>query len=934
LVSLADVPHPKASPPPALDAVAVQQAHDLTGVLRISTFRRLWIALSLSSLGDWLGLLATAALATALGGQGYADRSYAVAGVFVIRLVPAILLGPIAGVIADRFDRRWTMVVCDVLRFSLFVSIPIVRTLWWLYAASFFIECASMMWIPAKEATVPNLVPKQRLESANQLSLLTTYGTAPLAASLFTLLSLFSGLLGAGIPFFSTNPVDLALYFDAATFLFSALTIFRLREITRIRRTRQAAVGAQPTVLRTLIDGWAFVGKTPVVRGLITGMVGAFAAGGAVVGLAPIYVQDLGAGNAAYGVLFGTVFTGLAVGMFIGPRTLKGFSRHRLFGLSICGASVSVALVALVQNIVLAVIFTFVLGAFAGVGWVTGYTLLGLEVSDEMRGRTFAFVQSLVRIVLILVLAVAPVIAGAFGRHELELTDDVSLTYNGSAITFFIAGLLGTIVGVASFRQMDDRPGVSLLADVVSALRGNIPAVGRPYTGGFFIAIEGGEGAGKSTQAALLGDWLRDKGHEVVLTREPGATRLGRRLRDVLLSPVTGNLTPRAEALMYAADRAEHVASVIRPALERGAVVVTDRYADSSVAYQGAGRALPSDEVVRLCRWATDGLVPNLTVILDVPPQVGLGRVTDELDRLEAEPIDFHRRVREEFLRLAEQHPERYLVVDADRDPEAVFAAVRERLDGVLPLSPRERVELEERRRREEEEARQRAEFEARQAALAEERQRLEEQRRRGEEERARLAAAEEARRRAEEEARRRAEEEARRRVEEEQRRLAAEEARRLAEEEARRRAEEEARRRADELARRNAEEAERRRIEVEARHKAEEEARRWREQLDDTDELSLADELLGPWHPDPEPLPDDQHGRHVGRNPDAEATEELPRVGVDDVNPRVSPDDETHRFQRVAHEGETHELPPVRQGDENADKRSDDTHKLPRIEP
>jgi len=906
--------------------VDVQQAHDFTGVVRISAFRRLWLALSLSSLGDWLGLLATAALATALGGRGYAAQSFAVAGVFIIRLLPAIVLGPIAGVVADRLDRRWTMVICDILRFGLFLSIPIVGTLWWLYVASFLIECASMMWIPAKDATVPNLVPKERLEAANQLSLLTTYGTAPLAAVLFTLLSLFSGLLGAAIPFFSANPVHLALYFNAATFLISALTIFRLREITRMRRSAQAGGVAQPSILRTLVDGWAFVGKTPLVRGLIIGMVGAFAAGGAVVGLAPIYVQDLGAGNAAYGVLFGTVFTGLATGMFLGPRTLRGFSRRRLFGVSICGASISLALVALVQNIVLAVILTFVLGAFAGVGWVTGYTLLGLEVTDEMRGRTFAFVQSLVRIVLVLVLAVAPLMAGAIGRHELRLTDDVALTYNGSAITFLIAGVLGAIVGLASYRQMDDRKGVPLIADLVSALRGEFPAAGRQReTGGFFVAIEGGEGAGKSTQTELLGEWLREKGHEVVLTREPGATRLGKRLRDVLLSPVTGDLSPRAEALMYAADRAEHVASVIRPALDRGAVIVTDRYADSSIAYQGAGRVLAPDEVARLCRWATDGLLPDLTVVLDVPPEVGLSRVTDELDRLEAEPLEFHKRVRAEFLRIAEQSPERYLVVDAAGDPQAVFASVRERLDGVLPLSPRERAELEERRRLEEQAARERAEFEARQAVLAAERARLEEQRRRGEAERARGAAEEEARRQAAEEARRQAEEEQRRRVEAEERRRAEEEARRLLEEEARRWAEEEARRRAAELARRNAEEADRRRIEAAARSKAEEDARRWREQLEDTTEPSLADELLGPWQPGPGSAPADQHGRHTGKSPDAEVTEELPRISADPATPQVSPDDETHRLPRIAVEGETRELPPLGSEDRAAKTASDD---------
>src|SRR5947209_9122319 len=152
--------------------------HDLRAVLRIPTFRRLWFALSLSSLGDWLGLLALAALAVQLR-HGTSNQAYALAGVLIVRLLPALLLGPLAGAFADRYDRRKTMVVCDTIRFSLFVSIPLVRSLGWLYAASFLVESVSLFWIPAKDASVPNIVPPARLESANQLSLLTTYGSAP-----------------------------------------------------------------------------------------------------------------------------------------------------------------------------------------------------------------------------------------------------------------------------------------------------------------------------------------------------------------------------------------------------------------------------------------------------------------------------------------------------------------------------------------------------------------------------------------------------------------------------------------------------------------------------------------------------------------------------------------------------------------------------------
>ncbi|MGH8940722.1 MAG: MFS transporter, partial [Actinomycetes bacterium] len=338
------------------------------------------------------------------------------------------------------------MVVCDVARFGLFLSIPLVGTLWWLFAATLLIEVASLVWIPAKEATIPNLVPRERLETANQLSLFTTYGSAPVAAAIFAGLALLSGILDNPLP--AIDEVELALYVNAATFLVSAATILRLTDIPA--REKSTPGVRTPGVWRTLIEGWTYVGRTPLARGLVVGMLGAFAAGGAVIGLARTFVTDLGAGDPGYGLLFGTVFLGLALGMFVGPRLLPDFSRRRLFGLSIGVAGLSLALLALIPNMVIAVLVTLVLGAFAGVAWVTGYTLLGLEVADEVRGRTFAFVQTMVRVVLVAVLAVAPLLAAAFGRHEVTVSDSMVLTYNGAAITFLGAGLLAAGLGILS----------------------------------------------------------------------------------------------------------------------------------------------------------------------------------------------------------------------------------------------------------------------------------------------------------------------------------------------------------------------------------------------------------------------------------------------------------------------------------------------------
>ena len=205
---------------------------------------------------------------------------------------------------------------------------------------------------------------------------------------------------------------------------------------------------------------------------------------------------------------------------------------------------------------------------------------------------------------------------------------------------------------------------------------------------GLFVAFEGGEGAGKSTQARRLAEWLRDAGHRVLLTREPGGTVVGTALRSIVLDPATGELSPRTEALLYAADKAEHVDAVVLPALQAGTVVLTDRYVDSTLAYQGAGRALSATELEPVARWATRDLRPQLTVLLDVDPRTGTTRFTGR-DRLESEPMEFHDRVREEFLELAAADPEHYLVVDAGGDVHTIAQRVRAAVEPLLSAALR-----------------------------------------------------------------------------------------------------------------------------------------------------------------------------------------------------------------------------------------------------
>lgn len=200
---------------------------------------------------------------------------------------------------------------------------------------------------------------------------------------------------------------------------------------------------------------------------------------------------------------------------------------------------------------------------------------------------------------------------------------------------------------------------------------------------GLFVALEGGDEAGKTTQTTRLAAWLRAAGHDVVATFEPGDTPAGATIRQLLLDPRTGELAARAEALLYAADKAQHVAEVIRPALARGAVVVCDRYLDSMVAYQGAGRVLDADEVRRLAGWATGGLLADLTVVLDVEVSQAVGQ-KEQLDRVEAAGNDFHERVRHHFLALAQQDPHRYLVLDGRQPKDVIEQAIRARVEQLL----------------------------------------------------------------------------------------------------------------------------------------------------------------------------------------------------------------------------------------------------------
>ncbi|MGK5694080.1 dTMP kinase [Streptomyces sp. URMC 128] len=996
--------HPTASQPAPDDAlVADSRERAVRALLRRPQLKRLWSAQLVGGVGDTLALLVLvvlalqAAVAAGSFGGGYRGVAFAVATVFGVRILAtllfgAVLLGPLTALTSQDgpLDRRWTMVGADGLRAALLIVAP----LWidWtpddalavLLVTAFVTGVAERFWTVCRESAAPALLPPpppegatvrplpDHMDALRRLSLRTGFVAIPLAAVALVVASLFNNLLGAGIDWFGQHQAALASYVAAGLFA-ASLSVLTFLELpaTRTPRARSPLEGLR----RPKTTAGADKGRTGVLPLLVLACAAVAAAVSAAVAVAVLHAKDLGGGPVLYGLFVGALTGGVVVGIRTAPSLLPALSRRRLLALAIAFTGVALLAAGLVPDVTSVLLILALAGVGAGMSANTGHTLLDQETEEYRRSRTTEHLHAVVRVCVALGAVIAPVVAAGIGPHRLESGKFV-FAHGGAAFTLMLAGALLLPVAALVLAKVDDRSGVPLCQDLRDALlRGDDPEQA-PAASGFFIALEGGDGAGKSTQAEALAEWIRGKGHEVVLTREPGATPVGKRLRSILLDVSSEGLSHRAEALLYAADRAEHIDTVVRPALERGAVVISDRYIDSSVAYQGAGRDLSPTEIARINRWATNGLVPHLTVLLDVAPETARERFTEAPDRLESEPAEFHARVRAGFLTLAAADAGRYLVVDAGQEPEAVTTVIRHRLDQVLPLSEAEIKAQEEARRKAEEEARRKAEEEA--ARKAEE-ERLERER---QEQLARLRAEEEERKRRElEEAQRREAErqaeEARRRAEEARKKAEEERARLLAEEKAR--AEEEARRKAEEERRRKqAEEEARLRAEAEAlrlekQRKAEEallraeEARRLAEAAAaaaETGPKSAAPrDASGPTAgqdaatvPTPVVKPggaadettvlrrvrDEEQGRgRTSGGSDAEVTAELPKPPVPpgageetEVLPPVRPGsgsgDETEVLPQVPTGAgdETAVLPPVRPGD------AEETAGLPPVRP
>lgn len=917
---------------PTSDTLAADsRERAVRALLRVPPLKRLWSAQLVGSIGDALALLVLvlmslqAAVLEGSFGAGYRGAAFAVAAVFGARILAtllfgAVLLGPLTTLTAPGgpLDRRWLMIGTDGLRLALLVVAPLWidwmpdKALMMILITVFVIGAAERLWTVAKDGAAPALLPApppegaavrplpDHLDALRRLSIRTDFAAIPAAAAVLLIATLIGNLLGSGLEWFSVHQAALGSYVAAGLFSASISTLYFLelpgsqtpRPRSPLEGLRRPSTGSGPDKGRT--------GSVPLIVGVSAAVAGAIAAAAAV---AVLHAADLGGGPATFALLILGLTGATGVGIRTAGKVLPALSRRRLLALATAVTGIALLAMGLVPDTATVLMIAVLAGYAAGVAAGTGHVLVDQETEEFRRARTTEHLQAVVRVLIALGALAGPLLAAAIGEHRLTSGNFV-FAHGGAAFALMLIGALLLPVSVIVLAKTDDRSGVPLRRDLREALRGGDPAVA-PAATGFFLVLEGGDGAGKSTQVEALTEWIRAKGHEVVVTREPGATPVGKRLRSILLDVSSAGLSNRAEALLYAADRAEHVDSVVRPALERGAIVISDRYIDSSVAYQGAGRDLSPTEIARISRWATSGLVPHLTVLLDVDPETARERFTEAPDRLESEPPEFHARVRSGFLTLAAADPTRYLVVDAGQDPESITTVVRHRLDQLLPLSEAEIKAQEEARKAAEEEARRKAEEEA--ARKAEE-ERLERER---QEQLAKLRAEEEERKRRElEEARQR---EAERQAEEARQR--AEEARRLAEEERTRLAAEEAAREAEQARLR-------RQAEEEARLRKEAEARRLEKQRKAEEALLRAEEARR----------QAEAAAAAASVPDSEITVPTPIVNPNDVTQPVpspvtppSPSDEAEtamipkihdRSERPGAAGaadETAVLPPVR---------------------
>jgi MFS family permease len=440
-------------------ATDLPRSATIARVFGTRAFTRLWLSQLTASLGDWVGLIAILAIAADISDSSGA----AVALVMSARVIPGFFLATVGGVVVDRFDRRKIMVVANVGRAGLLVVLPFVGTLSGLVLVSFLLEICSLLYGPAKDASVPNLVPENRLASANSLGLVAGFGTFPFASMLFALLTMLASWL-SGFDAFSglrLSNETIALWFNAGMFLVSAAIIWRLPLPSNHRRTGSRAVD-WTGALRDVADGFRFVKDHRIVRAVIVGMGIGLIGGGAMVPLGPVFAIDVLGGDSA---TFGFLMTVLGVGAAVGIGTLLTFQnripKSAVFAGAAMGTGLSIIAAASIAQIGLAVLLIGLTGAFAGTAYVAGFSLLQEEVSDELRGRTFAALYTVIRLCLLIALTVAPLFADLFGwLSGLAFSDrqislgGASYTLSGVRLALWFGGMLTFLAGVYAHRSM------------------------------------------------------------------------------------------------------------------------------------------------------------------------------------------------------------------------------------------------------------------------------------------------------------------------------------------------------------------------------------------------------------------------------------------------------------------------------------------------
>ncbi|HEU4867889.1 MAG TPA: dTMP kinase [Actinomycetota bacterium] len=640
------------------------------------SFRRFFIGQVSSSLGDWVGLIAIVALTKRI-----YDNEFAIAAVLLARMGPTLLFSPIAGVLADRWDRKKLMVICDVARAGLILTLPFVEMaggvlpflnpVVLLLVISAVLEMMTLAWQPAKDSTVPEMVANPKhFTHAYSLLLIAAYATFPLSGAIFGVLAKFSEFLGevTGISALATNPELAAFILDSATFLVSAALTLSLRVAPR--PAKQEPLNFKATRME-LVDGLKFLFGHEMIRPWVFGIGGTFAGIGTFMSMAPFFLSDvLGGGSGSFGLLIAAVGTGLGIGFILAGPASQMFPKDVIFSTVVVLMGISTVIFGSVSTLTPALVSASLCGVFAGFAYPCGYALIQEKLGPNLRGRGSAAINSVVRLAIVGAAAVAPALVRIIDRaiSGPVILFDQSIDFRGIRVAMWIGGI--SILG----------------AGVVTTKAIGVRRHQRPAGHGMFLVFEGGEGSGKTTQMELLRQHLTARGHEVLVTAEPGGTGIGKKLRDLLLDPANSGLSDKAEALLYAADRAQHVDEVIRPALNDGAIVICDRYIDSSIAYQGLVRGLGADQIRSISRWATGALFPDMVFLLDYEASLGLERAGDEPDRIEQEGIEFHRRVREAYRLLAERHANRYLIIDGSKSPQEVAAEVRRKVDAMLAV--------------------------------------------------------------------------------------------------------------------------------------------------------------------------------------------------------------------------------------------------------